>query len=64
MSLAYIRDRYGVPAKRLGRVRYTHPHPPREGVIVGSRGAYLKVRLDGETTWKAFHPTWEIEYLA
>lgn len=66
MSMASIRKQYGVPAKRGTRVCYSgesgHVH---EGVIVGSRGAYLRIRFstlyDGRTG--DFHPTWQLRYL-
>ena len=62
MSMQYIRKYYGVPAKRGGRIVYTGGYLPREGTIVGSIGAHLKLRLDGDNKASAFHPTWEIEY--
>jgi hypothetical protein len=45
-----IRDMYGVPAKRGGRVRYSGPFGTREGTITGSTSTqmYLRIRLDGE----------------
>jgi len=68
MSMKYIRDTYGVPAKRGGRVRYSPPgHEPREGRIVGSDGAYLRIRLDPHPGMvqhpTQHHPTWCMEYL-
>jgi len=65
MSMKYIRDTYKVPAKRGARVRYT-PANKRvgfEGVIVGSSGRLLRIRLDGEEQVKSYHPTWRMEYL-
>ncbi len=59
MSMQYIRTCYGVPARLRGRVRYRG----RPGVIVGSRGAYLRIRLDGERQSKLHHPTYELEYV-
>lgn len=61
----YIRTCYGVPAKRGGRVIY-HGDPDgtsKKGTITGSRGSYLRIRLDGQTYSFDFHPTWKIEYL-
>jgi hypothetical protein len=63
MSLEYVRRARGVPAKRGGRVRYTHPSPPREGTITGAHGGYLRIRLDGDKHSGIHHPTWELEYL-
>lgn len=55
----YIRNHYNVPAKRGGRVRYNG----KPGVITGTRGQYLRIRLDGEKRAGNYHPTWRIEYL-
>ena len=67
MNMAYIRDYYGVPAKRGARIRWTwhRKGEPRndEGTIAGSCGQYLRVRFDGSTQVLSLHPTWEIEYL-
>lgn len=41
MSMEYIRMYYAVPAKR-GQKVVAHGEP---GIITGSRGAYLKIRL-------------------
>lgn len=67
MSLQYISQMYGVPAKRGQRVRYTGDKGPkgatREGVITSAHGAHLRIRLDGDSFSNIYHPTWEIEYL-
>lgn len=58
MSMEYIRNTYGVPAKRGMRVTaYGKP-----GVITGAEGAYIMVRLDGKTFSLPHHPTDEIVY--
>lgn len=36
----------------------------RYGVITGSSGFRIRVRLDGERKSKLFHPTWNIEYIS
>lgn len=59
MSLAYIRERYGVPAKRFALIRFEG----RVGTIVGARGPHLRVRFGGESRAKSLHPTWNVEYL-
>jgi hypothetical protein len=70
MSLQYIRDCYNVPAKRGGRISFrgndgdNDPCEPMEGVIVGARNAYLRVRFDGSPRIVSLHPTWMVEYLA
>lgn len=63
--MKYIRDTYGVPAKRGGRVKFTgNPYkPPQLGTITGTRGQYLKVLMDGDTIAGSYHPTWLMEYL-
>lgn len=64
MSMEYIRTTYGVPAKRGGRVVYTYPaNVPRYGTITGTRGAKLRIRMDGQTKSLIYHPTWELKYL-
>ena len=63
MSLIYIRNHYGVPAKRGVAIEFTGSSAPVRGVIVGTSGAYLRVRLDGERRARTFHPTWEMKYL-
>jgi hypothetical protein len=66
MSMEYIRRHYGVPAKRGGRVRFA-PYGNRylacEGVIVGSRGSFLRIRMGEETRSGLYHPTYDLEYL-
>jgi hypothetical protein len=63
--MEYIRKNYGVPAKRGMRVRSTDPNhgQHREGVIVGSTGARLRVWMDGEDCSLYFHPTSHLTYL-
>ena len=46
MSMKYIRDYYGVPAKRGGIIEYTGGKSPVRGVITGADGAWL------ESGWK------------
>jgi hypothetical protein len=58
--MEYIRKCYGVPAKRGGHVIYSGS---RYGVIVGSKGKYLRIRLDGETRIKSYHPTYLLTYI-
>ena len=69
MSMRYIRDYYGVPAKRGARIRWTHhlanvPQSPAEGTIVAAKGQYLRVRFDADGKIRTLHPTWAIEYLS
>jgi len=63
MSFQYIRDTYGVPAKRGTRVEYSRNGMRIQGTITGSRQQYLLVRLDGDRNSIAFHPTWNLRYL-
>lgn len=70
MSLKCIRDYYGVPAKRGGRIRYTGDggdFDPQDGTITSASGPHLMVRfdIDGPNTRirHKLHPTWEVEYL-
>lgn len=59
MSMEYIRKTYGVPAKRGARIRYNPPGDTQFGTIVGSSGAYLKIRIDGDKVALRWHPTTE-----
>lgn len=58
-GFAYVRKRYGVPAKR-GRRVVANGKP---GVITRSAGHYIRVRLDGEKRSGYWHPTWHMLYL-
>lgn len=58
MSMDYIRNRYGVPAKRGARV----VADGKPGTIVAARGGHLRIRLDGEKRTGSWHPTWNMDY--
>lgn len=60
MSFEYIRETYNVPAKRGMKVIAQG----RRGTIVGVKGPYLRIRIEGETNILSFHPTWEMVYLS
>lgn len=62
-NMQYIRDTYGVPAKRGARVEYTGGKEPRLGTITGTGGCGILIRLDGEKTSSPYHPTWKLRYL-
>jgi len=59
--MEYIRRTYGVPAKRGMEVIALG----KPGVIVGSNGAYLRIKTETSTGYiiLTFHPTFEIVYL-
>jgi len=63
LSLQYIRNTYGVPAKRGARVEYTGNGGAIQGTITSSRGSHILVRLDGDKFSMPFHPTWQMRYL-
>lgn len=63
MSMKYIRDSYGVPARRGGRVVYTGEGITQTGTITSAAGACLRVRMDGEKHCGIYHPTWRMRYL-
>lgn len=63
-TMDYIRKQYGVHAKRGGRVEFSGGGVSRQGVILGSKGPYLRVRFDGESRVNLLHPTWELRYLS
>lgn len=60
MSLQYIRDTYGVPAKKGERVAFDEKDCPpltgREGVITGASGPHVMVRFDGVKHAVPCHP--------
>jgi hypothetical protein len=60
VSLAEIRKRRGVPAKRGMRV--LHTHNMRFGQIKSARGGYLRIQLDGDRFAGNYHPTWKLVY--
>ena len=66
MSLQYIRDTYGVPAKRGGRIEFKRENGAVfSGRITGSDGQYLSVRFDCFNTKNSaanLHPTYNIRY--
>ena len=57
MSMQWVRDYYGVPARRGMRVRVDG----RPGVITGATH-HLRVRFDGDRRSLYCHPTWRVEY--
>lgn len=63
----HIRASYGVSAWVGGRIRFTpgiaFGFAQKEGVILGAKGPYLRVRFDGEKRTVFLHPTWEVTYL-
>ena len=62
-AIQRISERYSIPAKRGGRVRYTGGESVKTGTITSARDGYLRIRLDGENQPRSYHPTWELEYL-
>lgn len=56
--MEYIKHYHAVPARRGLRVIANG----KPGVITGSRGAYLRIRLDGMRISRLYHPTWNIDY--
>ena len=59
MSMTWIRQHYNVPAKRGVRVEIDG----KRGVITGTSGPHLRVRLDGDKHAVPAHPTWHMTYL-
>jgi hypothetical protein len=57
-----LRKHYGVPAKRGGRILFTHTG--KEGRITSADdGQRLRVLFDGETRPSIIHPTWKVAYI-
>jgi hypothetical protein len=68
MSLKYIRDTYGVPAKRGARIEFLANDQRREvrwrGTIRSARYGWLRVQFDATPSVRSLmHPTWNIRYL-
>jgi len=61
--MKYIRDYYGVPAKRGAKIIYTGNGERVEGRITGSINAHLRARLEGVEYAVILHPTWKVEYM-
>ena len=62
----YIRDAYKVPARKGARIRFKlfHNRKAMPGAIVGVRGPYLLIVLDGCPLRRYMvHPTWKMEYI-
>jgi len=66
VSMDYIRRTYGVPAKRGARIEFRdHNGRWHKGVIVASRGMYLRARMPtlGARDIVTLHPTSDVRYL-
>jgi hypothetical protein len=65
MSMKYIRDTYGCPAKRGMKILFwkCEHSAPRRGIIKASRGQYLRVCFIGNIGMFTMHPTWNIKYI-
>lgn len=63
MSMEYIRNTYGIPAKRGARVEYSANGVIVQGTIQGTKGAYLRIKMDGDKVSRLYHPTWQLKYL-
>lgn len=55
----YVRNRYGIEARRLGRVVFDG----KPGQTTGFADGYVLVKLDGARHSVRCHPTWRMEYL-
>lgn len=58
-SLEYVRRTYGVRADKGRRVTI---YNGKDGTIVGGRGHYLRVLVDGDERPITLHPTWRVTY--
>ena len=63
MSISWVRRSYGVPANRGGRVIYRGRGRDEHGTICGASYGRLRIRLDGDTRSRLFHPEWMLEYV-
>jgi hypothetical protein len=55
----YVRRYYGVPAKRLGRVRIW---TGEDGTITSAYQHNLRIRLDGQEHVGVYHPAYGLYY--
>lgn len=63
--MEYIRRRYGVPAKRGGRIECTAMDGAVLcGTIRSSHQGRIGVRFDNERRISVLHPTWNVRYLS
>ena len=60
MSMKWIRETYNVPAKRGMNVIVQG----EKGIIVCSKGPYLRIRKEGEQKVLSYHPTWKVVYMS
>jgi len=58
MTMAWIRQHYGVPAKRGMVVKVDG----KEGRITAAKHGYIMVRFDNRGFSVPCHPTWRVEY--
>ena len=63
MGLQYIRDFYGVPAKRGMEIEYNGECVPVFGRITSAREGYIRVRLKNTKKIISLHPTWKVKYI-
>lgn len=64
MGMKHIRDTYGVPAKRGGRVEYTDTNGQKwRGTIRSADGAHLRISMEGLRRTYTYHPTWDMVYV-
>ena len=60
MSVGYLREFYGVPARIGGRVRFLYQGRTAQ---IQSCTHHLNVRFEDNGQEAALHPTWEVQYL-
>ena len=58
--MEYVRQRYSVPAKRGGLVRFDG----HLGFILSAKDGYLYLNLGADGGRMKVHPTWRMEYLS
>ena len=67
MSLKYIRETYGVPAKLKACIKFSpcgdFSKEVRHGRITGSDGARLRVKFEADKQIRLLHPVWSVVYI-
>jgi hypothetical protein len=62
--MKYIRDTYGVPAKRGGKIIFTNTIGQKlNGTIKSASNFHIKASIEGYKYDILLHPTCRIEYL-
>lgn len=62
-KLDLINAHYGTDFREGDRIVYSGSEHERAGVVTGAANCYLRIRIDGDQSSSAYHPTWKIKNL-